>query len=218
MSSSSSFYEHWFSFSRKYSSIKYCNINNINVFFIAGWCCLNMTRVFVRSQYIQSTCMQVHMTTTPHTLPENRRYQLARGLHPAHAASCVNPLYWESSKGGIILPTLSLSLSFPFHIPHPLLNSISPHLFSLPVCTIVDRSVIWTKSGDQSYNWMFGRVAIITTDTNPSVYLEGKAGNGYQGDIAIDDIAFNYGDCPALCECNNKIIIAQGDAYTIQTS
>lgn len=52
---------------------------------------------------------------------------------------------------------------------------------------------------------MFGRVAIITTDTNPSVYLEGKAGNGYQGDIAIDDIAFNYGDCPALCEYDNPI-------------
>eukprot|EP00057_Strongylocentrotus_purpuratus_P018003 XP_011672477.1 PREDICTED: MAM and LDL-receptor class A domain-containing protein 1-like [Strongylocentrotus purpuratus] len=65
-----------------------------------------------------------------------------------------------------------------------------------------DRSVIWTKSGDQSYNWMFGRVAIITTDTNPSVYLEGKAGDGYQGDIAIDDIAFNYGDCPTLLFCD----------------
>ncbi|XP_041460946.1 MAM and LDL-receptor class A domain-containing protein 1-like [Lytechinus variegatus] len=62
--------------------------------------------------------------------------------------------------------------------------------------------VIWTKSGDQSYDWIVGHVAITTTVKNPKVYLEGTAGKGYQGDISIDDIMFSYGDCPALLYCD----------------
>ncbi|XP_063956689.1 MAM and LDL-receptor class A domain-containing protein 1-like [Lytechinus pictus] len=63
-------------------------------------------------------------------------------------------------------------------------------------------SVVWTKSGDQGYNWMVGHVALFTDINNPKIYLEGTAGDGYQGDIAVDDIKFNYGDCPALLFCD----------------
>lgn len=87
---------------------------------------------------------------------------------------------------------------------HPLFLFICLSL-SLHHPLISEGPVIWTKSGAQSYNWEVGRVAIITTATNPKVFLEGTAGDGYQGDIAIDDIILVYGDCPALCEFVNFI-------------
>eukprot|EP00057_Strongylocentrotus_purpuratus_P014711 XP_011669185.1 PREDICTED: MAM and LDL-receptor class A domain-containing protein 1-like [Strongylocentrotus purpuratus] len=61
---------------------------------------------------------------------------------------------------------------------------------------------IWTRLGEQSYNWLYGHVAIGPTPTNPRVFFEGIAGDGNQGDIAIDDVIVVNGSCPALLYCD----------------
>ncbi|XP_033751986.1 MAM and LDL-receptor class A domain-containing protein 1-like [Pecten maximus] len=61
----------------------------------------------------------------------------------------------------------------------------------------------WTKIGYQGNYWKFASV-YLTPETlaSPSqqsrvqVIIEGVVGNGYQGDIAIDDISVNDGPCP----------------------
>lgn len=60
-------------------------------------------------------------------------------------------------------------------------------------------TLLWTLSGQQGRNWLNGRVSL---SKNPSreywVVFEGVRGNGYRGDIAIDDIQFTSQDCSII--------------------
>ncbi|XP_041467305.1 MAM and LDL-receptor class A domain-containing protein 1-like [Lytechinus variegatus] len=61
---------------------------------------------------------------------------------------------------------------------------------------------IWTRSGEQDYNWQYGHMAVSPTSSTPRVFFEGIAGNGDQGDIAIDDVIIVNDSCPALLYCD----------------
>ncbi|XP_070567019.1 MAM and LDL-receptor class A domain-containing protein 2-like [Ptychodera flava] len=55
--------------------------------------------------------------------------------------------------------------------------------------------LIWTQSGDQGDVWNFGRVPFISTGSSYQLIIQGVCGNGYTGDIAIDDIYFTSSGC-----------------------
>lgn len=54
---------------------------------------------------------------------------------------------------------------------------------------------IFSLSGDQQRGWKQG-YAQITSKTTYVVIIEGVIGNGYQGDIALDDLSLTSGPCP----------------------
>ncbi|XP_071486324.1 MAM and LDL-receptor class A domain-containing protein 1-like [Diadema antillarum] len=61
---------------------------------------------------------------------------------------------------------------------------------------------LWTRSGEQGYKWVQGQVPFATNSIYSRVYFEGVAGNGYQGDIAIDDVIVLDGNCPEKLYCD----------------
>ena len=52
--------------------------------------------------------------------------------------------------------------------------------------------LVWNKTGEQGNSWIKGTVD-IGGHANFRIVFEGVRGDGYQGDIAIDDISFT--DC-----------------------
>ena len=60
------------------------------------------------------------------------------------------------------------------------------------------------RSGEQGYQWVLGQVPFATDSVYQRVYFEGVAGDGYQGDIALDDVIVIDGPCPELCEYSWK--------------
>ncbi|KAH3846508.1 hypothetical protein DPMN_088809 [Dreissena polymorpha] len=55
-------------------------------------------------------------------------------------------------------------------------------------------SEIWAKTGNQGPDWQFGRVTVICNGTF-QITFQGVVGDGYLGDIAIDDFSFETGQC-----------------------
>lgn len=82
------------------------------------------------------------------------------------------------------------------------------------LCVIRDRKALVTRDGvvlvminaeslvismffcflSQGNNWLLGE-AVIQSSSNFSVYFDGIVGNGYTGDIAIDDVSLKPGGC-----------------------
>ncbi|XP_066300039.1 MAM and LDL-receptor class A domain-containing protein 2-like [Branchiostoma lanceolatum] len=61
---------------------------------------------------------------------------------------------------------------------------------------------IWTKSGDQGNLWRFGRATLANARRRFRVVFEGVVGNGFRGDIALDDVKVVVGACdrPGFCD------------------
>eukprot|EP00795_Rhopilema_esculentum_P012712 gene12712-3431_t len=57
--------------------------------------------------------------------------------------------------------------------------------------------VIWSLSGNKQQTWRYGAVPIQSTQDFQMVF-EGIRGNGYAGDIAIDDISYTVGSCSIM--------------------
>eukprot|EP00794_Sanderia_malayensis_P017044 gene17044-18759_t len=72
-----------------------------------------------------------------------------------------------------------------------------PHISTLSVYTRSNgryNPVIWQRNGTQGTVWRYGEVQVMTADTFQVVF-EAKRGISYKGDIAIDDIDIQHGDC-----------------------
>ena len=69
----------------------------------------------------------------------------------------------------------------------PIINPTVPQIYitsdALPM------HLLWNKTGEQGNKWIKGTVN-IGGHANFRIVFEGVRGNGYQGDIAIDDISF----------------------------
>lgn len=61
--------------------------------------------------------------------------------------------------------------------------------------TLTQNTKIWTKTGDQGKGW-FHAFASIKSQDNFTVSFEGITGNGFRGDIAIDDLKIKSESCP----------------------
>lgn len=55
---------------------------------------------------------------------------------------------------------------------------------------------LWTKTGNQGFAWHYAEVEIGAV-TSMQIIFEALHGNGYLGDIALDDIMVLQGACPA---------------------
>ncbi|KAH3835309.1 SCO-spondin-like isoform X2 [Dreissena polymorpha] len=54
--------------------------------------------------------------------------------------------------------------------------------------------VVWSLTGDQGNSWKEGQVP-LNSNQSYSILLSGVIGNGFQGDIAVDDINVSVGYC-----------------------
>ncbi|XP_022097778.1 MAM and LDL-receptor class A domain-containing protein 1-like isoform X1 [Acanthaster planci] len=85
-----------------------------------------------------------------------------------------------------------------------------PHVADLNIYTLTYptgvETLVWTKVGSFGPQWNQGMIHFLETDRY-QVILEGVAGPSYQGDIALDDITFHTGPCPAgeLCDFENGL-------------
>nr|XP_014344169.1 PREDICTED: MAM and LDL-receptor class A domain-containing protein 1-like [Latimeria chalumnae] len=61
--------------------------------------------------------------------------------------------------------------------------------------------LLWKKRGAWGPQWNFAQVHIVDTGSIEIIF-EGKRGTYWNGDIALDDIAFNLGPCPSARECD----------------
>nr|XP_022334538.1 MAM and LDL-receptor class A domain-containing protein 1-like [Crassostrea virginica] len=67
--------------------------------------------------------------------------------------------------------------------------------------TNTNRTLFWSRNGTQGDAWKMAQRQIFSnTDFRISVY--GVVGNGYQGDIAIDDFNITNGACPPQPGCD----------------
>lgn len=60
---------------------------------------------------------------------------------------------------------------------------------------------VWQKQGNKGNVWLFGHL-FIESGSNLKILVEGVVGNGYMGDIALDDFSFNDGSCPTTNQCD----------------
>ncbi|GFS37327.1 MAM and LDL-receptor class A domain-containing protein 2 [Trichonephila inaurata madagascariensis] len=68
--------------------------------------------------------------------------------------------------------------------------------------TPLGRQVIWKRRGTQPDKWLQFRDSLNVTEGDYRLEIEAEGGNGFAGDIAIDDIAMNLGACPGVDMCD----------------
>ncbi|EDO47787.1 predicted protein [Nematostella vectensis] len=59
-------------------------------------------------------------------------------------------------------------------------------------------NLVWSLSGNQGDQWSYGQAPVLSMSDSYQVVLEGIRGNGYSGDIAIDDITYTVGSCKVM--------------------
>lgn len=64
---------------------------------------------------------------------------------------------------------------------------------------------MWSKNGNQGNKWLLAQTTIQSTTSNYSINFEGIIGNGYRGDIAIDDVSVTPGTCTLPGNINIRI-------------
>ncbi|ESO97870.1 hypothetical protein LOTGIDRAFT_152977 [Lottia gigantea] len=62
-------------------------------------------------------------------------------------------------------------------------------------------SAVWTMKGQQQNKWLQAQIT-VKSPSSWEVVFEGVIGNGYQGDIAIDDVLITDGACQLPGDCN----------------
>ena len=50
---------------------------------------------------------------------------------------------------------------------------------------------VWQKEGQKGNFWIFGHLFIENKGNNLRIVVEGVVGNGYMGDIGLDDFSYN---------------------------
>lgn len=66
---------------------------------------------------------------------------------------------------------------------------------------------MWSKNGNQGNKWLLAQTTIQSTTSNYSINFEGIIGNGYRGDIAIDDVSVTPGTCTLPGNINMMIFL-----------
>lgn len=77
---------------------------------------------------------------------------------------------------------------------------------------------MWSKNGNQGNKWLLAQTTIQSTNSNYSINFEGIIGNGYRGDIAIDDVSVTPGTCTLPGNINMRIVwvfINASDQYIL---
>ena len=93
-------------------------------------------------------------------------------------------------------PPAGHCLSFWYYMFGPTIGSLNIYLQNN-----FNRSLFWSKTGPQGDKWIQAS-RTIQSSIDYVLTIEGVVGNGYQGDIAIDDIAVSSGPCPPDPACD----------------
>ncbi|CAF0741635.1 unnamed protein product, partial [Brachionus calyciflorus] len=87
-------------------------------------------------------------------------------------------------------PSISC-LSFFYHMRGEHIDTLKVYTKTQ---TTANETIIWSKSGNQGNKWFNGRINLNSPDIF-TVVFEGRRGNGYNGDICLDDISITDGYC-----------------------
>ncbi|XP_035213735.1 MAM and LDL-receptor class A domain-containing protein 1-like, partial [Stegodyphus dumicola] len=68
--------------------------------------------------------------------------------------------------------------------------------------TPLGKQVIWRRKGTQPDKWLQFRDTLNVTEGDYRIEIEAKGGNGFAGDIAIDQIVMSLGACPQQDMCD----------------
>ncbi|XP_019632083.1 PREDICTED: MAM and LDL-receptor class A domain-containing protein 2-like [Branchiostoma belcheri] len=90
----------------------------------------------------------------------------------------------------LVSPTGTKCLTFWYHMYGDHVDSLNVYVQTGPVVG----QPIWTKSGTQGNQWDQGQVD-IPSNSQYNIVFEGVRGNGFRGDIAIDDVTMTDGSC-----------------------
>lgn len=85
-------------------------------------------------------------------------------------------------------------------------NMFGPHIgnLNLYLTSGTNKTIFWSKSGPQGDQWLHAQRTVVS-NVDYQVVFEGVAGNGYQGDIAIDDIQLSNSSCPPDLACDFQL-------------
>ena len=69
---------------------------------------------------------------------------------------------------------------------------------------VASAPIVWQKQGNKGDEWLLGTVFVGDGGLREAgrFVLEGVVGEGWEGDIALDDVAFNEGPCPVSNVCD----------------
>ena len=87
-------------------------------------------------------------------------------------------------EGPYMMPTSNCKMTFYYHMSGPDTGSLTIFVNSGD-----EMKVILNKTGHQADNWIKGE-ATVKSDYAFRIHITATRGDGYQGDIAIDDIKF----------------------------
>ncbi|XP_071956928.1 MAM and LDL-receptor class A domain-containing protein 1-like [Antedon mediterranea] len=62
--------------------------------------------------------------------------------------------------------------------------------------------VLWTRQGEQNYDWTFGQLLVNDTANTFYIVFEGVRGDDFMGDISLDDLQVSDGECPPRTFCD----------------
>ncbi|KAH3846512.1 hypothetical protein DPMN_088814, partial [Dreissena polymorpha] len=86
-------------------------------------------------------------------------------------------------------------LSFWYNMFGPTIGELNVYISGNTVT--LPWKVLWSQSRDQGPSWLNAKIEINASDPF-MITFEGNAGDGYEGDIALDDIALSVGHCVSL--------------------
>ena len=84
-------------------------------------------------------------------------------------------------------------LSFSYHMHGSNIGTLNVYIEGQNVA----KSNVFTRNGQQGNNWLKGEVDVQAIN-NLKIYFEGVRGNGFSGDIALDDILLTPGTCATV--------------------
>ncbi|CAF3694948.1 unnamed protein product, partial [Didymodactylos carnosus] len=104
----------------------------------------------------------------------------------------------EGQKARIISPkypaSSSLCLKFWYHM-------YGDNIGALNVLIFDTKQLLWTKSGNLGNRWRYGHVTVRRADPF-QIAFEGVVGKSFDGDIAIDDLFIQNGECETEGSCD----------------
>ena len=109
-------------------------------------------------------------------------------------------MYIETSKGSLGHSAILISLEL--NLKEPSCFFFYYHMFGRDVGKLHIQAhygnntvfTVWSKDGNQGNTWFLGKVAMETNIKK--VAIVGIHGNGFSGDIAVDDFMVLPGSCP----------------------
>ncbi|UJR31098.1 hypothetical protein I4U23_018606, partial [Adineta vaga] len=98
-------------------------------------------------------------------------------------------------RSPMIPPALTNCLNFYYHMFGADIRTLN-----VMIQTPSSNLTVFTRNGPQGNIWRLGQVEYHSTQSYQVVF-EGIVGKSFDGDIALDDIELNVGECPTTIEC-----------------